>query len=272
MYSINDLIREGMQFQVEEFDSIIDFYDFYYSLDEESKDFLMRLLISDCCINYLPELPKFYKEADSIEEIILEAEENNKLMLEILSTAMDFSYLTYVDKQLQMQMVNHFNLNKEMQSIFKGHILDQITYKKKYSLDEMKYSYNDFISINGDTKETRDVIISFLMTDIIYLMSKNENKYKKIILELVKDYYLWEKYFVDNVPLYIGLEEIEIIDIIENNSIDTIIEVLNSRLDLIRELLFKYVSSNHVDEELRKIVFEYCNSESSEVVKKLSMN
>lgn len=272
MYNLNDIIRckifEKCGIEAE----VYNFYDYYYSLEDDERDYIMKMMISDYYKQYMPRTPFIGNGFFSIEELIMRLQEDYELMETILIEEIDYTCLSNIEKQNLMQNIDLLNRNKFHYSIFNGHILDMIAYSKKYTLEEMRYNYLDYTCYNEETEEAKECAIKMLLEDMKYIKFNDKNKYKQIILNLLKNYYIWEKFFINNAPDLVGAEEYIIIDLIEKHSLNELLRIINRIDELLIELLYKYVSEYHVDSEVNSIVNNYIlNTTDEEVIKKLEI-
>lgn len=272
MHSLNDKIRYKIFEECGCEASVIDFYDYYYSLNEEQKEYIMRMMISDYYKQYMPRIPSFGKPFLSIDELIIRLENDYNLMEKILIEEIDYLSLSNIEKQDIIKTITILNKDKLHYSIFNGHVLDMIAYNKKYTLEEMRLNYLDYTNNNGETEESKYCILNLLLEELDYIKQKNKNEYNMIILKLAKDYYIWEKYFIENIPELVGAEEYIIIELIEKSSLNELIRVISSNEGIKKELLFKYVSQYHIDREVNELVIDYALENTDiEIIKKLEI-
>ena len=231
--SINDIIRKEIidACDIIDYKSTINlesFYEWYLKLNYNKKDYILRLILADyfkrnMFITFLD------REIKTIDDLLLALESNENGILSLyISQLVTFYLETNIDKQdiIETTIVNpiDFNILPETEGcntydeyitkIFHGNILDKLVYSRPYDLNTMQEDYNEYI------KEYDNNLINSLITDyadrIYSLIDIDKNLFNNISIELLKNYYEWEYFFIKKDST-LGLDDYKLMNSILSN-------------------------------------------------------
>lgn len=260
-YSINDILRKKIidSCNITSYKSKIDlgsFYEWYFNLDYDTKDYVIRLILADY-FKYNLFIVFLKRDVNTIDELLLAIESNEDGILSLyLSQLATFYFETSIDKQdiIETSMINTLDSENLPESkgcltydnyiskIFYGNILDKIVYCKPYDLITMKENYNEYIK-QYDESFIKGLIIDY--SDRIYsLISTNKSLFDETTIELIKTYYEWEFFFLDNDST-LGLDDYELMSNIETKSKEELIEMCEDYCLLIK-LVHNYFETHRI--------------------------
>lgn len=271
--SVNDKIRKNI---INETSIPITLFNIEQLDIDESRE-VIKLFISDYYkINFFENI--LHGESDSlnifnkpIESLVDDCLKNREFLIEIMESAAIFNSLDAIAKIIIMEQLESYGKDDILIKISKLHVFDKIAYNFSYDLESFKYYYNDYK--NNSTKVEKNTNVSiFIANKIIEYKKENYNKYKKFILEFVKEYYKWNIFIKENGDknsLY--NEDYLYLEIIKFNSIENLINYIESDFNFLVTLIENYLYYSTGDKDISKpIVNEYYyNNVDKEIQKKL---
>lgn len=216
----------------------------YYELLDELKDnkpnvyeiivsimFLdtIRLLIDKYNKNFITEEEKiileYLKELNNIDDLLEELEENKNLLSIIINGPFKFNRLNVKGKATMLlvtpiEYANQFN---------KFHYLEMMCTFKERTKEEI-------INLYKITKNYQDILN---IVDVLYL--GNIKGFSKLLLFMIRTFYKWKKVILLTNPESISNKEIDLINIIEKNSIDDAIYKISCDFDLIEIIVESFI-------------------------------
>ncbi len=271
--SINDIIRKEIidACDIIDYKSTINlesFYEWYSKLNYNKKDYILRLILADyfkrnMFITFLD------REIKTIDDLLLALELNENGILSLyISQLVTFYLETNIDKQdiIETTIVNpiDFNILPETEGcntydeyitkIFHGNILDKLVYSRPYDLNTMQEDYNEYI------KEYDNNLINSLITDyadrIYSLIDIDKNLFNNISIELLKNYYEWEYFFIKKDST-LGLDDYKLMNSIEKMNKKELIGMCEDYV-LLRKLVHNYFETHRIQNNYNyKKVKEY---------------
>lgn len=242
----------------------------YYELLDELKDnkpnvyeiivsimFLdtIRLLIDKYNKNFITEEEKiileYLKELNNIDDLLEELEENKNLLSIIINGPFKFNRLNVKGKATMLlvtpiEYANQFN---------KFHYLEMMCTFKERTKEEI-------INLYKETKSYQDVLN---VVDVLYL--GNIKGFSKLLLFMIRTFYKWKKVILLTHPESISNKEIDLINIIESNSIDDAIYKISCDFDLIEIIVESFIFYETNDMSFKEEIEELYNKLVSDEIK-----
>lgn len=242
----------------------------YYELLDELKDnkpnvyeiivsimFLdtIRLLIDKYNKNFITEEEKiileYLKELNNIDDLLEELEENKNLLSIIINGPFKFNRLNVKGKATMLlvtpiEYANQFN---------KFHYLEMMCTFKERTKEEI-------INLYKETKSYQDVLN---VVDVLYL--GNIKGFSKLLLFMIRTFYKWKKVILLTHPESISNKEIDLINIIEKNSIDDAIYKISCDFDLIEIIVESFIFYETNDMSFKEEIEELYNKLVSDEIK-----
>lgn len=242
----------------------------YYELLDELKDnkpnvyeiivsimFLdtIRLLIDKYNKNFITEEEKiileYLKELNNIDDLLEELEENKNLLSIIINGPFKFNRLNVKGKATMLlvtpiEYANQFN---------KFHYLEMMCTFKERTKEEI-------INLYKETKSYQDVLN---VVDVLYL--GNIKGFSKLLLLMIETFYKWKKVILLTHPESISNKEIDLINIIEKNSIDDAIYKISCDFDLIEIIVESFIFYETNDMSFKEEIEELYNKLVSDEIK-----
>ena len=242
----------------------------YYELLDELKDnkpnvyeiivsimFLdtIRLLIDKYNKKFIKEKEKiileYSKELNNIDVLLEELEENKNLLSIIINGPFKFNRLNVKGKATMLlvtpiEYANQFN---------KFHYLEMMCTFKERTKEEI-------INLYKETKSYQDVLN---VVDVLYL--GNIKGFSKLLLFMIRTFYKWKKVILLTHPESISNKEIDLINIIEKNSIDDAIYKISCDVDLIEIIVESFIFYETNDMSFKEEIEELYNKLVSDEIK-----
>lgn len=242
----------------------------YYELLDELKDnkpnvyeiivsimFLdtIRLLIDKYNKNFITEEEKiileYLKELNNIDDLLEELEENKNLLSIIINGPFKFNRLNVKGKATMLlvtpiEYANQFN---------KFHYLEMMCTFKERTKEEI-------INLYKETKSYQDVLN---VVDVLYL--GNIKGFSKLLLFMIRTFYKWKKVILLTHPESMSNKEIDLINIIEKNSIDDAIYKISCGVDLIEIIVESFIFYETNDMSFKEEIEELYNKLVSDEIK-----
>lgn len=242
----------------------------YYELLDELKDnkpnvyeiivsimFLdtIRLLIDKYNKNFITEEEKiileYLKELNNIDDLLEELEENKNLLSIIINGPFKFNRLNVKGKATMLlvtpiEYANQFN---------KFHYLEMMCTFKERTKEEI-------INLYKETKSYQDILN---IVDVLYL--GNIKGFSKLLLFMIRTFYKWKKVILLTHPESISNKEIDLINIIEKNSIDDAIYKISCDVDLIEIIVESFIFYETNDMSFKEEIEELYNKLVSDEIK-----
>ena len=242
----------------------------YYELLDELKDnkpnvyeiivsimFLdtIRLLIDKYNKNFITEEEKiileYLKELNNIDDLLEELEENKNLLSIIINGPFKFNRLNVKGKATMLlvtpiEYANQFN---------KFHYLEMMCTFKERTKEEI-------INLYKETKSYQDILN---IVDVLYL--GNIKGFSKLLLFMIRTFYKWKKVILLTHPESISNKEIDLINIIEKNSIDDAIYKISCDFDLIEIIVESFIFYETNDMSFKEEIEELYNKLVSDEIK-----
>lgn len=220
-------------------------YDLYKNIIGLSFLDSYRMLLDKKKYNNLTQLEDEYlnqfNQIEDIDDLLFMIDENPKLLNLIILGTIKFKSLN-----LKGQANMLLQLSDEKALKFNNFYLFE-----KYEMFKDR-TKNDIISIFKDNKNSKNeekVYEILNIMDVMYI--GNTMGFSKLLLDMLKVFYKWKKVIQLTKPeLTFGLED-EILEIVENNSIDNIIYLLSCSPNLI-----EIIVTDFLEYETNEIVFK----------------
>lgn len=257
--SFNDKMRERI-FKNNSYKAI---FSFLSRLNEEQKDYVLGLMLSDyyklnfykntICDNEeklgIFKFPIYELIEELKEEIFL----NYNFLPEVISCSKEFHNLDFISKSLIMEVMADYGQDYFLNNINELHILDKITYQVVYDFDIFKEYYKDYIEKNNEQNNKSSKATLFILVKIVELREIDYNKYKRYVLECIKGYYKWKLFLIGNNKSDLLLDEDYIyLDKIKNYSLNNIIEELEKDHDFFFTVVGEHMHYSTVNKEIKE--------------------
>lgn len=215
----------------------------------------IRLLIDKDNKKFITEEEKnileYLKEIKSIDDLLEANEENPNLLSLIINGPFKFNRLNIKGKaSILLTTPNEyaFEFNKfhhlEMMSTFKERTKEEI------------------INLYKETKNYQDILN---IVDVLYL--GNIKGFSKLLLLMIETFYKWKKVILLTNPKTITTDEIELINLIESNSIDDVIYKISCNFDWIEIIVESFIFYETNDILFKEEIEDLYNKLVSEEIK-----
>lgn len=270
--NFNDLLRNRV---TEEFNSDIKLQtlgivDFFYSLSEENQTNLLRLALADFYkISYYsnnrPHSLFNLKTEDIIDYCIVDVGST----IDVLKSIKTFNDMDYISKSLILETLEISNQDNIITSIYKFHNLDKLTYQIIDDIELYKEYYKNYLDANKENPNRIKTISDYISYRIIELKKIDYNKYQKYVLEFIKVYYKWKNFIKNHDGEYLlNSCDFKYIDIIENLSLEQLLEKVESSFSLLFTLVSEYLHYTTSKLEIKEeIVDNYFINETDNKIK-----
>lgn len=221
----------------EDFDKIVK----VLYIDSMSNNYFKYLSLpsdEDVKLNY-----EYMKDFSNIDQFKMDLLENDMVFLMAISDSIYFHNLSLIDKK---QMINTLLNEKAYSSyIIDDYLSDIISYNRNYNVDD---AYNLYKKEYLDVKDKKIAVARAtknLKLDLMDLEIFDKNNYNKIMYDISKIFYEYNKYLFDN-NLKSNKENINIINMMESN-LDNYFKMLNENVVLVEMVInsfYEYLSLN----------------------------
>lgn len=266
----NDLLRKKISDYFNNSEDTDGILDFFYNLDDVGQETVIRLALSDIYkLNYYMdgEAPNLFKIP--VDQLVDKCIVDVGLVVDVLSGSKMFNDMDYVSKTLLLETMEDNDQDKNIENIYKFHVLDKITYRIIDDIECYKEYYKEYLEVNKDKTDRIFTITNYITYRMIDLKYEDEIKYKKYILEFIKVYYKW-KYFIKNHEgkYLLNKNDVIYLDIIESKSIEEIFIYVEDNSDFLINIVGEYLYYKTQKVEIKEDVIDnYFNTSSSEDLK-----
>lgn len=215
----------------------------------------IRLLIDKDNKKFITEEEKnileYLKEIKSIDDLLEANEENPNLMSLIINGPFKFNRLNIKGKaSILLTTPNEyaFEFNK-------FHYLEMMSTFKERTKEEI-------INLYKETKNYQDILN---IVDVLYL--GNIKGFSKLLLLMIETFYKWKKVILLTNPKTITTDEIELINLIESNSIDDVIYKISCNFDWIEIIVESFIFYETNDILFKEEIEDLYNKLVSEEIK-----
>lgn len=203
---------------------------------------------------------KLYEKIDNVEDYI------DKMTINDLLILLDYNYnFVLLDYDTRREYINNsYDKKSYLTKIFPCHILDIVHYNI-FTVDEIFDQYDIFSELTNTKKDALDNTIMYTAEKLIELHEENFENYELVMLNIIENYYLYNKYLILNNQK-IDERVIETVNDIEDDLYSLIVFCGNSSylLEPIIECYIKY----QIDEKSKRKVKKYFDNEENK--KKIS--
>lgn len=203
---------------------------------------------------------KLCEKIDNIDDYI------DKMSINDLLILLDYNYnFVLLDYDTRREYINNsYDKKSYLTKIFPCHILDIVHYNI-FTVDEIFDQYDIFSELTDTKKDALDNTIMYTSEKLIELHEENFENYELVMLNIIENYYLYNKYLILNNQK-IDERAIETINDIEDDLYSLIGFCGNSSyfLEPIIECYIKY----QIDEKSKRKVKKYFDNEENK--KKIS--
>lgn len=267
------LLFKKLSTNADQFEAIIQYYQFLENLKEENFDlyqYMIGLLYID---NYrlltyrdrfhnLSEAEQnifeIYQQIQSIDDLIFAIEQDPSLLHTMAFSSIKFqnfnrkgkaSILMCVNDDYAMKFNKYTTLEKE--NIIGNHSIDDLLFEYQKEVQKKTDESSNSLKAQGANR---------VVTTMKILFNYNLKNHNKLVLTMLLSFYKFKKYIQFHFPNLLFEPEIEIIEMIENLSIDEVIYELSYNENLfqllVEEVLEYEVSCKILDKQEVENFFE----------------
>lgn len=267
--TINDIVRSNIFGG-----NTQDMEKYIMNLDKDSYSYVIRVLLSDYY-----KMMMFYSKMSYDDSIEVELRNtsidalvdrfNNDLdfKTDVLSYAKKFYSLSDLSKAHLMDILNKLDGDEVLSNIFKNYSLDML-YALTYDLEDLKLMYSDYV--NKEHLMAGEDISLFIAKKLIEYSEANKKEYEKIVLELIKKYYMRVVYLMENFSDEVEFKQDNYlyISFIKTQSIDVLIKLSMNDTTFLSDLVYDYLE-NSVEEFIvdDDVIEEYFDANADEDIK-----
>lgn len=194
---------------------------------------------------------KYLNEFKNIDDLLEANEENPNLLSMIINGPFKFNRLNIKGKATMLLTTSNeyaFEFNK-------FHYLEMMSTFKERTKEEIINLYNE-------TENYQDILN---IVDVLYL--GNIKGFSKLLLLMIETFYKWKKVILLTHPESILNKEIDLINIIEKNSIDDAIYKISCDVDLIEIIVESFIFYETNDILFKEEIEDLYNKLVSEEIK-----
>jgi len=264
IYSKNDLLRYKIELLLNKNNSYV--REKYNNLTPKRKMLIIRFLICDYLKMNIDTID--FENFDE-KELIIELFDSFDSFFKYLKYSVLYKKISLIEKANIDSLLSRQDLDNKLFSIYRGSILDKITYTKKYDIQSLQEYYNNYIDTYGLNTMNLNNIISLLNDAFSELKVINKKAYIYYMNLFIREYYKRTYY-----EIYKCAEEINQIDniifnFINENRIDDAIEKMEFDKEFSKNIIFKYFDYHYdFDQKEENKINEYTKNNLSEKQKR----
>ena len=194
---------------------------------------------------------KYLNEFKNIDDLLEANEENPNLLSMIINGPFKFNRLNIKGKATMLLTTSNeyaFEFNK-------FHYLEMMSTFKERTKEEI-------INLYKETENYQDILN---IVDVLYL--GNIKGFSKLLLLMIETFYKWKKVILLTNPKMITTDEIELINLIESNSIDDVIYKISCNFDWIEIIVESFIFYETNDILFKEEIEDLYNKLVSEEIK-----
>lgn len=194
---------------------------------------------------------KYLNEFKTIDDLLEANEENPNLLSMIINGPFKFNRLNIKGKATMLLTTSNeyaFEFNK-------FHYLEMMSTFKERTKEEI-------INLYKETENYQDILN---IVDVLYL--GNIKGFSKLLLLMIETFYKWKKVILLTNPKMITTDEIELINLIESNSIDYFIYKISCNFDWIEIIVESFIFYETNDILFKEEIEDLYNKLVSEEIK-----
>ncbi len=194
---------------------------------------------------------KYLNEFKNIDDLLEANEENPNLLSMIINGPFKFNRLNIKGKATMLLTTSNeyaFEFNK-------FHYLEMMSTFKERTKEEI-------INLYKETENYQDILN---IVDVLYL--GNIKGFSKLLLLMIETFYKWKKVILLTNPKMITTDEIELINLIESNSIDDFIYKISCNFDWIEIIVESFIFYETNDILFKEEIEDLYNKLVSEEIK-----
>ena len=194
---------------------------------------------------------KYLNEFKNIDDLLEANEENPNLLSMIINGPFKFNRLNIKGKATMLLTTSNeyaFEFNK-------FHYLEMMSTFKERTKEEI-------INLYKETENYQDILN---IVDVLY--SGNIKGFSKLLLLMIETFYKWKKVILLTNPKMITTDEIELINLIESNSIDDFIYKISCNFDWIEIIVESFIFYETNDILFKEEIEDLYNKLVSEEIK-----
>lgn len=196
----------------------------------------------------------FYESVNDLDELLLLIDEDESILSNMILSPVIFYNFNNISKAymidgLDNEIIKNFNIYSsfEKHNLFKDITMDDISQIYNSNLVETEDCYDDENSIDK------------VIENLIILGIGNIECFKLLVLKMIKTPYKWHK-FREYENEELDLLETKFIKVIENNSLDDMLGIIYSDIDLLELIVvdyFYYINDNeYIDKDEVESLYE----------------
>ena len=266
--SINDVYRK----QIYEENNEISIYDYLSNLDNKTREYVLRLIISDWYkYIYISEKELFNDIIKNPNKLVEYCKEDLGLLSvsAIYEESSNFFSTTLIQKIIAIEKIDNSYIDDVMQCVNVFHVLDKMTYKFQYNFDSFNEYYIDYLQ---NSKKNKDFIYEYITDRIRNLFTINMNKYTEYVLKFMREYYKWNFYKSCSLNLDThNKNQKRYLDMIERYPLNLLIDTSINDVEFLKSMIKDYLYNENFNKEQEKIESKQflLNNTSEKLQKKL---
>lgn len=205
---------------------------------------------------------KLYEKIDNIDDYIDKMNMNDLLIL------LDYNYnFVLLDYDTRREYINNsYDKKSYLTKIFPCHILDIVHYNI-FTVDEIFDQYDIFSELTDTKKDALDNTIMYTAEKLIELHEENFENYELVMLNIIENYYLYNKYLILNNQK-IDEKVIETVNDIEDD-LYSLIGFCGNSSNLLEPIIECYIKYQIDEKSKRKVKKYFDNEENKKKISKL---
>ena len=250
--------------------NIVEIVLYLESLDEKSRNFILKFMISDYykinIYNNIYNNKTYIDINEMLDNILFDAE----ILRDVIISSKNYSSLDFISKSIIIEEIEASGKKEFIENISPTYKIEQFIYKFDYNIESFKEYYIDYLNNNKNEAERRNVASNFITQKILELRDIDKNKYINYMIEMLTVYYKWKLFIKDHDGIELLFNnDLEYIENIKNKSIDEIFIDLNSNYDFLHTIVGEYLHYTTENTKIDEcIVDKYLKGSSSESFQK----
>lgn len=262
VYNLNDALRNKIYSY-----SKLDFVYYFDSLTDEEKIHILKLIFLDF---YKVSFYANNKRSDIFNQDIdnlINSIDDISLVVDLVKCAREFNSIDFVTKCILFEQIKKYD--EELISINKSHVLDKLTYQVIDDLNSYKEYYFEYLCKHANKVVNTREIIDYFAYRIFLLKYNNKNHYERMILEMLKVYYKWKNYILEQSGKHLLCdEELVYLNKIKNDDLESIFDNIEKDFEFMKTIIGEYLHYTTANLETQeRIVDQYFKENSSNELK-----
>lgn len=214
------------------------------SLPQTEMNHAICILVSDYYKTIVYDL-KHNKNEEGIENLKLFFEPtinlNSEKVLKLLNAVNRFDGLIKIEKIKLMEELQEKTYDETLNVLNPYHMLDKLTYSFEYNIESIKSYYLDYVKQTKNYKNEENSVTAYISNKLYEICNKEKNKYDKIMLMALEDYYKWKLYLSGKNNYKETYKEKFYMRIIKDFSLDSILGLTRMDSEFRNTIISEYL-------------------------------